>query len=113
MKSKQKELINAGHKATEAMKLASVEYKKALESDDLDKYKKMHEEDKLRHDKQLAELKKKGYFTLDDGSKSTDAENVKMLQPKKKKTTSGEVEEEVLVHEPKKAMSAWLYYNGE
>ena len=73
----------------------------------------MHEEDKLRHERQTAELKKKGYFTLDDGSKSTDAENVKMLQPKKKKTTSGEDEEEVLVHEPKRAMSAWLYYNGE
>ena len=61
------------------MKLASVEYKKAQESDDLDKYKKMHEEDKLRHERQTAELKKKGYFTLDDGTKSTDAENVKML----------------------------------
>ena len=38
-----------------------------------------------------------------------------MLQPKKKKTTSGDDEEveEVLVHEPKRAISAWLYYNGE
>ena len=56
MKSKQKELIKAGHKVTDSMKLASVEYKKAMESDDLDKYKKMHEEDKLRHEKQTAEL---------------------------------------------------------
>ena len=112
MRSKQKELINAGHKATEAMKLSSVEYKKALEADDLDKYKKMHEEDKLRYEKQTEELKKKGYFTLSDGTKSTDPENVKMLQPKKKKTTSGEETEE-LVHEPKRPMSAWLYYNGE
>ena len=39
-----------------------------------------------------------------------------MLQPKKKKTTSGDDEEEseeVLVHEPKKALNAWMYYNGE
>ena len=64
MKSKQKELIKAGNKVTDSMKLASVEYKKAVESDDLDKYKKMHEEDKLRHEKQTAELMKKGYFTM-------------------------------------------------
>ena len=37
-----------------------------------------------------------------------------MLQPKKKKTGDDEVEwEEVLVHEPKRALSAWMYYNGE
>ena len=38
-----------------------------------------------------------------------------MLQPKKKKTTSGNDEEgeEVLVHEPKRAVNAWMYYNGE
>ena len=38
-----------------------------------------------------------------------------MLQPKKKKTTSGDDEEgeEVLVHEPKRAVNAWMYYNGE
>jgi hypothetical protein len=40
------------------------------------KYVAMNEEDKQRQAKQLADLKSKGYFVLDDGSKSTDEKNV-------------------------------------
>jgi len=45
-------------------------------------YDKLNEQDKVRHQKQKDEKDKKGYFMLDDGSKSTDAKNV----PKKRKS---------------------------
>lgn len=45
-------------------------------------YEKMNEKDKARMEKQLAELNKKGFFTMPDGSKSTDPQNV----PKKRKS---------------------------
>jgi hypothetical protein len=32
----------------------------------------MHDADQKRHDLQVAELAEKGYFTFEDGSKSTD-----------------------------------------
>ena len=50
----------------------------------------MHEEDKKRVERQTAELKQKGYYTLADGSKSTDPENAKLLAVKKKKKTGAE-----------------------
>ena len=37
---------------------------------------KKNEADKKRHEQQLEELNKKGYFMLEDGSKSTDVSNV-------------------------------------
>ena len=40
---------------------------------------------KARVDKQRKELKAKGYYTLEDGSKSTDPENLHLLKLKKKK----------------------------
>ena len=35
------------------------------------KYQELAEADKLRREKQLKDLSEKGYFILDDGSKST------------------------------------------
>jgi hypothetical protein len=43
-----------------------------LEEKQKAKYVAMHEEDKQRQAKQVADLKSKGYFVLEDGSKSTD-----------------------------------------
>ena len=50
-------------------------------------------------DKQTAELKKKGFYTLEDGSKSTDPQNAHLLKIKKKRTkktqdTSEDAEEQ-------------------
>ena len=45
----------------------------------------MNAKDKLRQDKQLADLKAKGYFILEDGSKSTDEKNVPKSSRKAKK----------------------------
>lgn len=43
-------------------------------------YLKKAEQDKERHAKQLAELEKKGYFKLEDGSKSTDEKNAPLFK---------------------------------
>ena len=45
---------------------------KALSDADKKKFDLMHDADQKRYDLQLAELEEKGYFTFDDGSKSTD-----------------------------------------
>ena len=54
----------------------------ALMSDqDKVKYVKMHEADVVRNERQKKELAEKGYFKLENGSKSTDEQNI----PKQKK----------------------------
>ena len=57
-------------------------------------YIKLAEEDKKRFDRQVEELKKKGYYTLEDGSKSTDPANASLLQRKKSKATAEETDAE-------------------
>jgi len=39
-------------------------------------YVQMNEQDKMRQEKQQQNLEKKGYFILEDGSKSTDEKNL-------------------------------------
>ena len=55
-------------------------------------YENKNAADKKRHEKQLDLLNTKGYFTLEDGSKSTDAQNVlkkrKSLKPDLSKSMS-------------------------
>lgn len=46
-------------------------------------YEKLHDQDVARVAKQTADREKKGYFTLDDGSKSTDPKNAKLFKPSK------------------------------
>ena len=43
--------------------------------------------DKLRHEKQLADLQKNGFFVLADGSKSTDEKNVPKTMRKSQKAS--------------------------
>lgn len=52
-------------------------------------YRKVNEEDKLRYAKQLAEIEKKGYFMMPDGSKSTDTQNI----PKKRRSKLNKIQE--------------------
>lgn len=47
-------------------------------------YEKKATKDKDREHKQIVELTKLGYYTLEDGTKSTDPENAKLLKVKKK-----------------------------
>jgi len=75
-------------------------------------YEKMAEADKVRHEKQVAEREKKGYFILEDKSKSTDPQNAKLFKPKKEKKGADE-EEEVKELQPKRAVSAYIYFSNE
>ena len=48
-------------------------------------YVEMSEQAKAKVDEQKKELKEKGYYTLEDGSKSTDPQNSHLLKVKGKK----------------------------
>ena len=82
------------------------------------------EEAKELVERQKVELKKKGYYTLENGTKSTDPENSHLLKVKKSKSEAAkkksiveddeEEEEEKFVHPPpKRAASAWIYFNTD
>jgi hypothetical protein len=76
---------------TETMKFAATQWSK-LSAKMKKKYETMHEKDKARHHNQLTMLETQGFFVMDDGSKSTDEANVKILQKKNdsKRTKSPE-----------------------
>ena len=52
------------------------------------KFNDLNAQDKLRQEKQLADLKAKGFFVLDDGSKSTDEKYVPKPTQKIKKASN-------------------------
>ena len=52
---------------------------------DKEPYEAMKQRDLKRREKQLAEREKKGFFLLEDGSKSTDAANANHFKEKKEK----------------------------
>ena len=83
-------------------------------------YEKMHDTDVARVAKQNAEREKKGYFILDDGSKSTDEKNAKLFkQSKADKSTrtagkkSDDDSDEEVKCLPKRPTSAYLFFNSE
>ena len=91
-------------------------------------YNDQSEQAKQLVERQKAELKQKGYYTLENGTKSTDPENKHLMKvPKKDKPAKSnkksgklaldddeEDEEEKFVHPPpKRAASAWVYFNSE
>lgn len=67
-------------------KLAGVHWKQ-MAAPDKEQYEELAQKDKLRQERQEEELEEKEYFTMADGSKSTDLENsvwIKMdMQPKR------------------------------
>ena len=63
-------------------------------------YNKLSEDDRVRHDKQVEEKKKKGYFLLEDNSKSTDPGNAKRF--KKRKSADSDNDEESKELKPKR-----------
>jgi hypothetical protein len=105
---------------TELSKLAGPKWQ-SMGEEERGPYEKQHEKDVARVAKQAAEREKKGYFTLDDGSKSTDPTNAKLLKPAKnskssttaavKKTGDDSDEEEKC--KPKRPTSAYLYFSTE
>lgn len=69
------------------------------------------EADKSRFEKQCAEREKKGFFTLDDKSKSTDPKNAKLFKQKKSKVEDSDSGPEDL--RPKRAISGYMFFNME
>ena len=66
-------------------------------------YVKMAAEDEQRFQKQTAEFAKKGWFTMGDGSKSTDAKNAHLIKKKsKKRKADGDTKEASASAKPKK-----------
>ena len=86
-------------KITDAMKKMGELWKEMPDSDKK-KWENEATKDKARHDKQLAELMKKGWFKMDDGSKSSD--HTAKPPKQKRKKASQEVAEEAEVEEPQK-----------
>ena len=77
-------------------------------------YEEMKAKDEARHAAQLAERAKKGYFKLEDGTKSTDPANAAKFKAKAKKSkraTDSETEEED--PKPKRAQGAYNYFMAE
>lgn len=76
-----------------------------------EKFVKLAQADKVRHDNQMAEREKKGYFVLDDKSKSTDPKNATLFKVKKSKDDSDD--EESKVNKPKRPNGAYNFFNSE
>lgn len=58
-------------------------------------YEQKAAESALQHEERKKEIAKKGYWTLEDGSKSTDKKNAALLKIKKKKKAVQEDDEEI------------------
>ena len=70
------------------------------------KYQKLADDDKIRHEKQMAERSEKGYFTMHDNTRSTDPQHRHLL---KKPKGASEDEE----NRPKRACGAYNYFVSE
>ena len=93
-------------KNSDAFKLAGQKWKE-MSDEEKAVYEKMADADKVRHEKQVAEREKKGFFLLEDKSKSTDPENAKLF---KSKRAASEGKEESKELKPKRAISAYIYF---
>lgn len=83
-------------------------------------YEAMKEKDAKRLEKQIAEREKKGYFTFEDGTKSTDPANKDRVRHEKKekkekgdKKAAESEEEEELIRKPKRGLSSYMYFSNE
>lgn len=107
---KEARLANPDLKTTEAFKQAGAKWSTMSEKEK-EKFVKLAEVDKIRHDNQVAEREKKGYFLLPDKSKSTDPKNASLFKSKKSKDDSDD--EESKVNKPKRPAPAYTFFNAE
>ena len=122
-----KKLRGEGHPQAQLFSMAGAKWGE-LTDEEKEPYVKKNLDDKKRHADQKAELAKKGYFTMTDGSKSTDEANAHLFKEKKKRVkketkndakkaktdasdSDDEDEEEEQKHPPpKRALSAWTLF---
>jgi hypothetical protein len=100
---------NPNCSSTEAFKLAGQKWG-SMSDEEKAPFAKQAENDKVRYERQLAEREKKGFFILDDKSKSTDPDNAKLF---KSKRSASEGKEEAKELKPKRAVSAYIYFATE
>ena len=120
-----KKFLEDGGEQKDAFKAASNKWN-SLPDEEKQPYHDLAAQAKERVAKQTVELQKKGYYTLENGTKSTDAANAHLLKVKQpraskadaksagagKSALAGEDEEEEFVHpQPKRPASAWIYFN--
>ena len=79
-----KKFVDEGGKRTEAFKAAGTKWKE-MNDEDKQPFEAKSKSAAERVEAQTEELKKKGYYTLEDGSKSTDPANAALLKIKKKR----------------------------
>ena len=93
---------------TEGAKLAGSKWGSMNEKEKTP-FEKLATEDKVRVEKQMKQLATKGYFMMEDGTKSTDPANAHLA--KKPKSATDDDEPEPL--QPKRAMSGFIYFSME
>lgn len=94
---------------TEGAKLAGTKWGTMSEKEKTP-FEKQATDDKVRFDKQTKELETKGFFKMDDGTKSTDPANAHLA---KKDKTKSKDDDEPEALQPKRPMSAYMYFNVE
>ncbi len=105
-------------KQSALMALAGLKWNSMSEKEK-EPYEAMKLKDQKRREKQQAEREKKGFFILEDGSKSTDPANAKLFKEKKQKDAKNATEsedsedEEQRVCKPKPAQSAYFFFSND
>ena len=84
--------VNPGAKMNDLNLLATEEWKTLTPEARLP-FEKLYKEDKARQELQKKSLDKKGYFLLEDGSKSTDDKNLPPRKHKKEKESKSDEDE--------------------
>ena len=97
-----------------SFKIAGDEWK-SMTADAKKKYEDMGAKEKEIFEARVASIKKKGYYMMADGSKSTDEKNAKLFQKKEKKEKKDvdDEDEEPSHPPPKRPLSSWLYFLGD
>jgi len=94
---------------TEGAKLAGTKWGTMSEKEKAP-FDKQAADDKVRFEKQTKELETKGWFKMEDGTKSTDPANAHLAKKEKTKSMKDDEPEPL---QPKRAMSAYMYFNVE
>lgn len=80
---------------------------------DKTRFNELADKDKVLYQKKVEHREKHGYFTFDDGSKSTDPKNADKVKKEakiKSKVVNKEAESEEEVVQPKRALSAYTLF---
>lgn len=105
-------LTKDGTKVSAAMQQASAEWAK-LDDKAKEKFTKLAEADKKRYQAQLDDIEKKGFFVMEDGSKSSDHAPKVKKDKDGKKDKSGSAKKSKDKAKPKKANSAYIFFTSD